>query len=437
MCVPSSPLLPAGSAVGPFLELENLALRHQLHVLRRQRPGRPRLFTIDRLLWVWLYRLWPRCLDTMVLVKPATVVQWHRHGFRLFWRWRSRSGRPSVDREIRNLIRQMSSANPLWGAPRIHGELLKLGIEISQATVAKYMVRRRGTPSPTWRSFLRNQAAGIAAIDMFVVASASFRLLYVMIILAHDRRKIVRFDVTRYPTAGWLARQVTEAFPWDTAPRYLLRDRDASYGQDFRKQVDAMGIAEVVSAARSPWQNAYVERVIGSIRRECLDYIVIFNERHLRRILSTYIDYYHRTPHASFTRQGLSGPAPGHATRERKSRRHPASQWPASPLRTSRRLILPRFLLTNGWTAAAAPRLTIARSGLFDLNNEVEHLYSRARPDSLFHANSKSISRPCLNSASDGIFSRDWLHGRRRAMCGDGRRRRRTTHEEQILRKQS
>jgi len=231
----------------------------------------------------------------MVLVKPATVVQWHRHGFRLFWRWRSRSGRPSVDSEVRKLIREMSVANALWGAPRIHGELLKLGIEISQATVAKYIMRRRGTPSPTWRSFLRSQAAGIAAIDMFVVASASFRLLYVMIILTHDRRKIVRFDVTRHPTAGWLARQVTEAFPWDTAPRYLLRDRDASYGAEFRRQVDAMGISEVVSAARSPWQNAYVERVIGSIRRECLDYIVIFNERHLRRVLSSYADHYHRS----------------------------------------------------------------------------------------------------------------------------------------------
>ncbi len=277
------------------LELENLALRHQLHVLRRQRPGRPRLFAVDRLLWVWLYRLWPRCLDTMVLVKPATVVQWHRQGFRLFWRWRSRSGRPSLDREVRDLIRQMSVANPLWGAPRIHGELLKLGIEISQATVAKYMVRRRGTPSPTWRSFLRNQAAGIAAIDMFVVASASFRLLYVMIILAHDRRKIVRFDVTGHPTAGWLSRQVTEAFPWDTAPRYLLRDRDASYGSEFCKRVDAMGITEVITAPRSPWQNPYVERAIGLIRRECLDYIVIFNERHLRRVLSWYVEYYHQT----------------------------------------------------------------------------------------------------------------------------------------------
>ena len=197
-----------------MVELENFALRHQLHVLRRQRPGRLRLFTIDRLLWVWLYRIWPRCLDAMVLVKPATVVQWHRQGFRLFWRWRSRSGRPSVDREIRDLIRHMSRANPLWGAPRIHGELLKLGIEISQATVAKYMLRRRETPSPTWRSFLSNQAQGIAAIDMFVVASVSFRLLYVMIILGHDRREIIRAAVTEHPTAAWLSRQVTEAFPW-------------------------------------------------------------------------------------------------------------------------------------------------------------------------------------------------------------------------------
>jgi transposase InsO family protein len=273
------------------VELENLALRHQLHVLRRQRPGRLRLFTFDRL----LYRLWPRCLEAMVLVKPATVIQWHRQGFRLFWRWRSRSGRPSVDREVRDLIRQMSGANPLWGAPRIHGELLKLGIEVSQATVAKYMVRRRGAPSPTWRSFLRNQAEGIAAIDMFVVASASFRLLYVMIILAYDRRKIVRTAVTEHPTAAWLSRQVTEGFPWDTAPRYLLRDRDASYGSEFCNRSEAMGITQVVTAPRSPWQNAYVERVIGSIRRECLDHVVIFNERHLHRVLSSYLDYYHRT----------------------------------------------------------------------------------------------------------------------------------------------
>src|SRR6267154_3133047 len=189
----------------------------------------------------------------------------------------------------------MSETNPLLGAPRIHGELLKLGIEVSQATVAKYMVRRQGAPSPSWRTFLRNQAEGIAAIDMFVVASASFRLLYVTIILAHDRRKIVRIAVTEHPTAVWLSRQVTEAFPWDTAPRHLLRDRDASYGQVFRNRLQAMGIKEVVTAARSPWQNAYVERIIGSVRRECLDHVIIFGERHLHDVLSSYFQYYHKT----------------------------------------------------------------------------------------------------------------------------------------------
>src|SRR5271154_3757310 len=219
------------------LGLEVIAPRHQLGVLRRQRPSRPRLLSIDRLLWVWLYRIWPRCLDAMVLVKPATVVQWHLQGFRLYWRWRSRSGRPSINRELRDLIRQMSSANPLWGAPRIHGELLKLGIEICHATVAKYMIRRPSSPSPIWRSFLRNQALGIAAIDMFVVPSAAFRLLFVALILLHDRRKVIHFNVTRNPTAAWLSRQVTEAFPWDTAPRFLLRDRDSSYGLVFSNRV--------------------------------------------------------------------------------------------------------------------------------------------------------------------------------------------------------
>jgi putative transposase len=199
-----------------------------------------------------------------------------------------------------------------WGAPqsglalsicRIHGELLKLGIEVSQATVAKYMVRRVGTPSPTWRSFLLNHADGIVAIDMFVAVSASFRLLYVMIILARGRRKIVRFDVTQHPTAAWLSQQVIEAFPWDTAPHYLLRDRDASYCRVFSKRVKAMGITEVVTAPRSPWQNGYVERVIGSIRRECLDHLLIFNEGHLRRVLSAYVDDYHRSrTHLSLTK---------------------------------------------------------------------------------------------------------------------------------------
>ena len=208
------------------------------------------------------------------------------------------------------LIRKMSKANPLWGAPRIHGELLKIGIEISQATVGKYIAQRLRPPSSTWRSFLRNQADGIAALDMFVVPSATFRLLFVMLILAHDRRKIVRFDVTQNPTAGWLSRQVTEAFPWETAPRFLLRDRDASYSSIFTRRVEAMGITEVVTAPRSPWQNAYVERVIGSIRRECLDHVVVFNERHLYRVLSSYVEYYHRSRTHLSLRKDCPDPRP-------------------------------------------------------------------------------------------------------------------------------
>jgi putative transposase len=280
------------------LELELVALRHQVAVLRRQHPGRPRLLRADRLLWVWLYRIWPQALHIMVLVKPATVIQWHRKGFRLYWRWRSRSGhpgRPKTPRETRDLIRKMSIANPLWGAPRIHGELLKLGIVVSQATVGRYMPWRPAVPSPTWRSFLRNHMGDTVAIDMFVVATATFRLLYAVIVLGHDRRRIIHFDVTQNPTQVWLARQITEAFPWDTAPRFLLRDRDRSYGQVFRDRICMMGIKEVVTAARSPWQNAYVERIVGSVRRECLDHVIIFDEHHLRGVLSSYFHYYHKT----------------------------------------------------------------------------------------------------------------------------------------------
>ena len=278
------------------LELKLVALQHQLAVLRRQRPGRPQLSSLDRLLWMLLYRIWPQIIDAMVLVKPATVVEWHRKGFRFYWRWRSRRpGRPRTSPEIRDLIRRMSNANPLWGAPRIHGELLKLGIKISQATVGRWMPWRPKVPSPTWRSFLHNHLTDIAAIDMFVVATATFRILYALIVLGHDRRKVIHFDVSQNPEQVWLSRQMTEAFPWETAPRYLLRDRDTSYGRAFRDRVKAMGIEEVLTAQRSPWQNPFAERLIGSIRRECLDHIIIFNERHLRQVLSRYFQYHHRT----------------------------------------------------------------------------------------------------------------------------------------------
>ena len=193
------------------------------------------------------------------------------------------------------MIQNMSLANPLWGAPRIHGELLKLGIVVSQATVGRHIPWRPKVPSPTWRSFLRNHMSNTVAVDMFVVATATFRLLYGLVVIGHDRRRIIHFNVTQNPTQLWLAHQMTEAFPWDTAPRYLLRDRDASYGQVFRNRLRAMGIREVVTAPRSPWQNAYVERIIGSVRRECLDHVIISGERYLRGLLSSYFHYYHKT----------------------------------------------------------------------------------------------------------------------------------------------
>ena len=318
------------------LELELVALRHQVTVLRRQRPGRPRLFAADRQLWVWLYRIWPQVLDAVVLVKPATVIGWHRKGFRLYWRRRScRLGRPRMSREIRDLIRQMSQANPLWGTPRIHGELLKLGIEVSQATVGRYLPWRPKAPSPSWRSFLQNHRPDMAAVDMFVVVTATFQLLYTVVVLGHERRKVFHFDVTQNPTQGWLARQITEAFPWDSAPRFLLRDRDASYGQTFRNRVQAMAIEEVVTAPRSPWQNAYVERIIGSIRRDCLDHIIVFDERHLRRVLSAYFEYHHRSrTHLSLDKdrpepRPIQPPSLG-------TSRLPTGGWSAPSLRTSR-----------------------------------------------------------------------------------------------------
>ncbi len=189
----------------------------------------------------------------------------------------------------------MSLANPLWGAPRIHGELLKLGINISQATVTKYMVRRTKPPSQTWRTFLNNHIKDLVAVDFFTVPTVSFRVLFVFVVLAHDRRRHIHFNVTANPTAEWAARQIVQAFPWDTSPRYLIRDRDSIYGEDFRQRMQEMGIDQVLTAPRSPWQNAYAERLVGSIRRECLDHVIVFSEPSLRRILSSYFDYYQRS----------------------------------------------------------------------------------------------------------------------------------------------
>jgi transposase InsO family protein len=239
------------------------------------------------LVFAGLYRLFPKICDALAIVKPDTIVRWHRAGFRLYWCWKSRrrGGRPTVPLEIRKLIREMSIANSLWGAPRIHGELLKLGIEIGQTSVAKYMVRRIGPPSQGWKTFLNNHADGIAAMDLFVVPTISFRLLYGLLIMGHGRRQILWFGVTSHPTAEWIANQLTEACGWEQAPRYLIRDRDGAYGEVFIRRLRSMGIRDRPTSPRSPWQNAYAERLIGSIRRECVDHIIVLGERHLRRVL--------------------------------------------------------------------------------------------------------------------------------------------------------
>src|SRR5437870_6237315 len=296
-------------SVSPFkskngLAAENAALRHQLIVLQRRVRGRVQLTNGDRLFLVHLYRWFPSILKAITIIRPETLVRWHRAAFRRYWRWKSRSlgGRPRIAADLRALIRQMSAENPLWGAPRIHGELLKLGFEVAQSSVAKYMVKRCGPPSQGWRTFLRNHAPDIAAMDLFVVPTIGFDLLYVLVIVRLARRDLVWIDATPHPTADWIARQITEAFPWNEAPRYLIRDRDQVYGVAVRHRLRAMGIRDKPIAPRSPWQNGFAERLIGSIRRECLDHIIVSGEIHLRRILKSYADYYnsvrtHRSLH--------------------------------------------------------------------------------------------------------------------------------------------
>jgi hypothetical protein len=276
------------------LPLEILALRRQLGVLQRS-VKRPKLTAADRFLWAWLAAVWTDWQPSSILIKPATVIGWHRKGFRLFWTWkirRGRPGRPAVPADVRSLIRTMSRDNPLWGAPRIHGELLKLGIAVGETSVSKYMVRHRKPPSQTWRAFLENHVKTMVSVDFFTVPTIRFQVLYVFLVLAHDRRRILHFAVTAHPTAEWTAQQLREAFPWDTAPRYLLRDRDRIFGNDVVDPIKAMGIKQVLLAPRSPWQPAYVERVIRTILRQCLDHVIVLGERSLSHHLQCFGDYY-------------------------------------------------------------------------------------------------------------------------------------------------
>src|ERR1700739_1231183 len=239
------------------LEAEDAVLRHQLIVLRRRLHGRVRLTNHDRWFFIQLYRSFPCILQVRTIIRPETLLTWRRAGFRRYWRWKSRrrGGRPPVETELRALIRRMSGENPLWRAPRIHGELLKLGFEVAQSSVAKYMVKRRVPPSQGWRTFLHNHAPHIAAMDLFVVPTIGFDLLYAFVIVRLGRRELIWINVTANPTAEWVVRQITAAFPWDGARHYIIRDRDRIYGAVLTRRLRAMGIRDKPIAPASPWHN--------------------------------------------------------------------------------------------------------------------------------------------------------------------------------------
>jgi len=281
------------------LVLENLALRQQLAIYKRKQK-RPRLTRWDRLFWVALAAHWKGWRKYLFVVHPDTVVRWQRQRFGQYWAQLSKRpskklGRPLIGEHIRELIQTVARVNPLWRAPRIHGELLKLGIAVSERTVSRILQTFKRPPSQTWRTFLKNHMGEIVATDFFTVPTVRMRVLFGFLVLEHERRRVLHFAVTEHPTAEWAGQQMVEAFADRDVPRYLIRDRDASYGHEFRSRIRSLGMKEAITAARSPWQNAFAERLIGSIRRECLDHVVVLNQRHLTRLLKKYFVYYHRS----------------------------------------------------------------------------------------------------------------------------------------------
>ena len=298
------------------LALENLVLRHQLQVALRTNPA-PRLRSPDRVLWVWVRWLWPSWQDHLLIVRPETVLRWHRSGWRLYWTRKSgRSpGRPRLSPEVRELSGTMSRDNRLWGTERIRGELLKLGIVVSKRSIRRYRWRQP-TPggSQTWRTFLTNQLQGIWAADLLVVHTVGFRVLFVLFFIRHDRRELIHFNVTASPTAAWVWRQLIEATPWGRHPRYLIHDRDAVYGRDMDARLAKLGIIGLRTPVRAPRANSIAERVVRSIRTEVLDHVIIINERHLHAILTEYVNYYYvDRPHRSL---GLQSPVPQSPSRD-------------------------------------------------------------------------------------------------------------------------
>ena len=278
------------------LVMENVALRQQIIVLKRT-TKKARIEDSDRVFWVLLGKLFKDWKDILFIVQPETVIRWHREGFAYYWKRKSRSkpGRPPIGRDVIALIKRMARENPTWGAPRIASELALVGVDVGQTTVAKYMPKVEKPPSQSWRTFLANHMDVSAACDFFVVPTLTFNLLYAFIVLSHDRRRILHVNVTKHPTDEWTAQQVVEAFPGDQLePRFLHRDGDSIYGDAFENKVDALGIDEVVSAPKSPWQNPFCERVIGSVRRDCTDHIIALGERHLLRALLRYQVYYNQ-----------------------------------------------------------------------------------------------------------------------------------------------
>jgi transposase InsO family protein len=293
------------------LALENLLLRHQLAVLTRPTRTRPhaRLRLWDKVLWILARRFYAGWREQLTFVTPDTVPRWHRQGWRLFWRWKSRSrgGRPHLRPEIQDLIATMSRENRLWGTERIRGELLKLGIVVSNRSIRRYRWRGpRRPPSQTWRTFLANHAYHLWAADLFTVSTLTFKTLYVLVFIAHGRRELVHVNVTANPTAAWVWRQLIEATPWGSKPRHLLRDRDAIYGRAFRRRAQRIGIDAIATPIHAPKANAVAERLIGTLRRECLDHLIVLDERHLASILNEFMRYYNRErPHRTL---GLQTP---------------------------------------------------------------------------------------------------------------------------------
>ena len=286
---------------------------------------------------------------------PDTVLRWQRRRFRAHWTTRSgrpTGGRPPINADLKALVRKMAAANPLWGAPRIHGELLKLGIDVAERTVSRLISKRRPPPSQTWRTFLTNHVPDLVSLDFFTVPTAGLRVLFVLVVLAHHRRRIVHFNVTEHPTAQWTAQQIVDAFPNDTAPSYLLRDRDTIYGHAFRQRVKDMGIRQVLTAPQSPWQNPFAERLIGSIRRECLNHILVLSDatgaapglRTSRTITA---------PEPTSPREGCAGRQAHRASRDGPDRKDSRTRWPASSISSAGGLIWHRVTAASPLTLYA------------------------------------------------------------------------------------